>query len=433
MTQDNWSARRPLLIGFFALLVLLGGFGSWSVLSTISGAIIASGQIEVDRNRQIVQHPDGGVVAEILVDDGDFVEIGETLIKLDDERIASDLSIAESQLFEVLARKARLTAERDDLGAIAFSTDLLNAAPSNPDVQNLLDGQTRLFQARKDTASSQVEQLEKRKSQIASQVEGVEAQQASLTEQLALIQQELDNQLNLLERGLTQAGRVLELQRNVASLTGRVGELVASKAQAEGRITEIDLNILSQATARREDAITQLRDIEFREVELREQTRSLRQRLARLDIKAPVSGIVYNLRITTPQSVVRPADALLFLVPQDRPLIIAAQIDPVHIDQVFEGQEVTLRFSALDNRTTPELKGTVSQISADALQNETTQAQFYRAEVQLSEGEQARLPEGTALIPGMPVETFIRTDDRTPLAYLIKPFTDYFNKAFRES
>lgn len=433
MTPTSWSARTPLTIGFLALLILVGGFGSWSVFSTISGAIIASGQIEVDRNRQIVQHPDGGVVAEILVDDGDLVKIGDVLIRLDDERLRSELSIVDSQLYEVLARQARLSAERDATESVTFDPELINAAQTNTDVANIITGQTRLFEARRDTVAREVEQLEKRKQQIGSQIDGVAAQQLSLSEQLSLIRQELESQQNLLERGLTQASRVLELQRSVASLTGQVGELTASKAQAEGRITEIDINVLSKTTARREEAISQLRDIEFRVVELREQARSLRQQLNRLDIKAPVSGVVYNLRVTTPQSVVRSADPLMFLVPQDRPLIIAAQVDPVHIDQVFLGQEVTLRFSALDSRTTPELKGIVTQISADALQNEATQLQFYRAEVALSEGEQARLPEGTTLIPGMPVETFIRTDDRSPLAYLVKPFTDYFNKAFRES
>ncbi|MEM9438533.1 MAG: HlyD family efflux transporter periplasmic adaptor subunit, partial [Pseudomonadota bacterium] len=181
------------------------------------------------------------------------------------------------------------------------------------------------------------------------------------------------------------------------------------------------------------EAITQLRDIQFREVELMERRRAVSERLERLEITAPVGGIVYGLSVFAERSVIRAADPLLFIVPQDRPLVIAARVEPIHIDQVYVGQDVTLRLSALDQRTTPELEGRVIQLSADAFEDEATQLRFYRAEIILEEGQQDRLPEGTALIPGMPVESFIRTEDRTPLAYLIKPLADYFNRALRES
>ena len=211
-----------------------------------------------------------------------------------------------------------------------------------------------------------------------------------------------------------------------------MGDLEAQKAQAGGRITEIDIEILKLGTGRREDAITRLRDLQYRELELREQRLALIEQLDRLDITAPVSGIVYDLQVFALRSVIRPADPVLYIVPQDRPLIINARIEPIHIDKLSIGQEVNLRFSALDQRTTPELKGQVVQISADAFQDERQQLSFYRAEIALSEGEQDRLPEDAVLIPGMPVEAFIRTEDRTPLAYLTKPLTDYFTKAFRE-
>ncbi|MEM8978965.1 MAG: HlyD family type I secretion periplasmic adaptor subunit [Pseudomonadota bacterium] len=432
MSGSSMTARGPLILGFVTLLILVGGFGTWSVFANLSGAIIAGGQIEVDQNRQVVQHPDGGVVASILVDDGDFVELGAPLLQLDDEILQTELAIIEGQLFEIMARRARLEAERDDTQKLTFDPELV-AQSGTSGIQELMNGQERLFEARLTSLQTETDQLEKRKAQVSSQIEGLASQQEAMRTQLALVTQELENQQVLLQRGLTQVTRVLELQRQEAGLIGQSGELLASKAQAEGRITEFDISILSLSTTRREDAITRLRDLQFRELELAEQRRALLQRLNRLEIKAPVSGIVYNLRVTTPQSVIRPADPLLFLVPQDRPLVIAAQVDPVHIDQVFLGQSVTLRLSALDARTTPELLGEVTQISADTLEDDTTRASFYRAEIMLSEGEQARLPEGTALIPGMPVETFIRTEDRSPLAYLIKPLADYFTKAFRES
>jgi len=225
----------------------------------------------------------------------------------------------------------------------------------------------------------------------------------------------------------------LNLQREEARLSGTVGELKAQRAQAEGRITEIDIEILKLGTQRREEAITRLRDLQFQELELAEQRRSLIERLSRLDIRAPVSGIVYGLQVFAKRSVIRPADPVLFLVPQDKPLVIMAQVEPIHIDEIFVNQDVTLRFSALDSRTTPELFGRVVQISADAFQDENTAFSYYRAEIELNEGEMTRLPDGTILIPGMPVEAYIQTADRTPLAYLIKPLADYFAKAFRES
>ncbi|MBY6136055.1 HlyD family type I secretion periplasmic adaptor subunit [Leisingera sp. XS_AS12] len=430
---NQWTARRPMILGVLTLLVLVGGFGTWSVMSSISGAVVASGRLEVDRNRQVVQHLDGGIVAEILVDEGDTVAEGDTLIRLDATELMSQLVITEGQLFELMARRGRLEAERDEADAITFDPELLEAAERQPDVKDLVEGQRRLFQARKDTTAREIEQLEKRRGQIEEQIRGIQAQQKSMQVQLELIEEELSNQQSLLDRGLAQATTVLNLRRTQANLDGQLGELVAAEAQAEGRVTEIDIEILKLATGRREEAISRLRDLRYQELELAETRRSLRQRLARLDITAPVSGVVYGLQVQTPRSVIRPADPVLYLVPQDRPLVIAAQVAPTDIDQLYTGQQVTLRFSALDQRTTPELFGEVTQVSADAFEDPSSGLSYYRAEIELNPGEQGRLPAGTVLLPGMPVESYIRTADRSPLAYLVKPLADYFNKAFRES
>jgi len=429
----KFPVRRPLLMGLFAILLLVGGFGSWAVLANISGAIIASGQIEVDQNRQIVQHPDGGVVQDILVDEGDTVAVGDTLIRLDPTLIRSELAIVEGQLFEIMARRGRLEAERDGADQVRFDPELHALVPDRPAVPELMAGQERLFQARLASLENEVSQLRKRGVQIASQIDGIEAQQTALTAQLDLIEQERANQQELLDKGLAQASRVLGLQREQARLSGQMGDLTASKAQAAERITEIEIEILKLGTQRREEAITRLRDLQFRELELAEQRRALTEQLNRLDIRAPVSGIVYGLQISTPRSVIRPADPVLYLIPQDRPLVIAARIDPIHIDQVYVTQDVVLRFSAFDSRTTPELNGRVVQVSADAFTDERNQNAYYRAEIQLPEEEYVRLPPGLTLLPGMPVDAFIRTEDRSPLAYLVKPLSDYFVKAFRES
>lgn len=430
--RKRFSTSGPMTLGLITLLVLVGGFGGWAALTNISGAIIAGGRIEVDQNRQVVQHPDGGVVGEIMVEEGDTIELDQILIRLDGSRMRSELAIIEGQLFEILARRARLEAERDSADSLTFDPLLTEAMAWRVEVQSLMDGQQRLFEARGESIAQEVDQLQKRRGQIGNQVEGIEAQRVALTQQLALIERELTDQQSLLDRGLAQASRVLALQREQARLSGQVGELAAQKAQAEGRITEIDIEVIKLSTRRREEAITRLRDLQFNELELKEQRRALIERLERMDIRAPVSGVVYGLQVFTPRSVVRPADPVMYIVPQDRPLVIAARVDPTNIDQISVGQEVSLRFSALDQRTTPELFGTVNLISADAFTDENQGISYYRAEIILSEGEQAKLPEGVTLIPGMPVEAFIRTADRTPIAYLVKPFTDYFAKAFRE-
>ncbi|MDO7705677.1 MAG: HlyD family type I secretion periplasmic adaptor subunit, partial [Loktanella sp.] len=337
--------------GLLALVLLVGGFGTWAVMAQITGAVITSGQIEVDRNRQVIQHPDGGVVAEILVDEGDTVAAGDLLIKLDATTLQSELAIVEGQLFELMARRGRLEAERDGIETLTFDP-ILMAAPTGSE---LMEGQRRLFDARLESTKRATEQLDQQRAQIASQLDGISAQQTALDTQKTLISQELGDQQKLLDQKLVQASRVMGLQREEANLLGRVGELTASAAQAAERMTEIDIQVLTLTTTRREESITRLRDLQYNELELSERRRTLVRQLDRLDIRAPVSGVVYGLQVFAEQSVIRPADPVMFLVPQDRPLVIATKVRPVDIDQIHLGQDVILRFSAFDQRRTPEL------------------------------------------------------------------------------
>jgi len=434
MSKKNpWSALRHVVVGFIGLLVLVGGFGTWAVTAQISGAVVATGRIEVDRNRQIVQHRGGGVVSEILVDEGDAVKAGDLLIRLDPQELQSQLVITEGQLFEMMARRGRLEAQRDEAEEIRFDPELIAMGEINADVKELMDGQQNLFAARLDSVAREIEQLGIKRDQIATQIGGVVSQETALVRQLELIEIELGNQETLLERGLAQASSVLNLQREQARLRGQIGELAATKAQSEERSTEIDIEILKLGDAGREEAITRLRDLRYRELELAEQRSALHHDIDSLDIRAPVSGLIYSLQVQTPRSVVQAAEPLMYLVPQDRPLVIAARVQPNDVDQIFVGQEVSLRMSALDQRTTPELVGLVVQISADAIEEQTTGQSYFRAEITLNPGEMEKLPEGAILLPGMPVEAFIRTGERSPMAYLVKPMMDYFARSMRES
>lgn len=426
------SARNSLLLGSFAAATLVLGFGSWSVLTEISGAVVSSGQIEVAQSRQVVQHPEGGVVAEILVKDSQAVKAGDLLIQLDGAAVQSELAIIERQLFEVMARSSRLEAERDASAEPVFSADLLRLSDDRPEVADLIEGQRSLFFARKDSLSKQTAQLGKRGSQIKSQIYGIDAQSNALQEQLALIEQELTDQQALLAKGLAQSSRVLQLERESSRLRGSVGELLAARAVAEGRATELELEVLRLAAVRREEANTELRDIAAKILELTERRSALNERVELLGIRAPVSGLVMGLQVTTPRSVVRPAEPIMHIIPQDRPLVINTQVATIHIDEVHVGQRVRLVFPAFSSRTTPELYGYVETISPDTFIDERTNTAFYTAEIMLTAEEMDKIKD-QVLVPGMPVEAYIETGARSPIAYLLKPFTDYFNQAFREN
>lgn len=428
----HWSARGGLVLGFLGLLILLGGFGAWAWGARIAGAVVAPGQVEVELLRQVVQHPDGGVVDQILVREGQEVEAGAPLIRLDGTLLRTELAIVEGQYFEVLSRRGRLEAERADAAQVTFPEVLIEAAKSDPDARGLLEGQEALFQARRDTLTQSLEQLAKQAEQMQSQIEGIDAQSTAYARQRELIGEELTDTRSLLEKGLAQAPRVLALEREAAGLDGEMGKLTAARAQAETRITEIGIERLRLTAERREGAETELRDLGYRELELAERRRALTEQIARLEIRAPVSGIVHQLQVTTPRSVIRPADPIMFLIPQDRPLLIVARVATTDVDEVRPGQSVVLRFSAFSARTTPEIDGVLDRISADAVVDPELRTAYYRAEIGIPEAERAKLGD-LALVPGMPVEVYIQTGERSPLAYLMKPLTDYFTRAFRES
>ena len=282
-----------------------------------------------------------------------------------------------------------------------------------------------------NTLNQQTEQLSKQTIQIESEIAGTEAQLVSLRRQVELIQEELEDQQSLFQRGLTQASRVSALLREEASLTGDIGRLEAAVARLRGQISGTEIAIVELEATRREEAISTLRDIQSQISELAERRLSLDTRLSRLDIRAPVSGTVYGSQVFALQSVIQPAEPMMYLVPQDTPLLVAARVDAIHVDQLHVGQPVLLRFPAFNQRETPEIDGQVITVSADTFTDDNTGQTFYRAEVVPQEDQVERL-NGQELLPGMPVETLIKTDERTPLSYLVKPLADYFNRAFRE-
>ena len=431
MSGPNLSVRRPVALGLAALAALVLGFGLWSVLTRIEGAIVAHGRVGVDQDRQVVQHPDGGVVAEILVREGALVDAGALLLRLDGAALQSERAIVAGQLVELELRSARLLAERDGLSAPAFPATLVALAPADADIAARIAGEAGLFHARHDTLVERQKLLEQRILQLDSEVAGLATQIDALARERALIDAELSDQAALLQKGLTPAARVLALRREAARLDGTAGQLAAAMAQAKGQIIAVRIEVGGLDTLRREDAAAALRDLAPALLELAERRRALDDRIARLEVRAPVSGIVLGLQVTTPRAVLRPADPILYLVPQDRPLVITARISPNQIDAVAIGQPADLVFPALRSHDLPPLAGRVTRLSPDALTDAQTGLTYFTAELALDPATGAA--GGVPLLPGMPVEVFVRTGSHSPLTYLLQPFAEYFTRAFRES
>ncbi len=429
--REILSVRRPMVVGCAAIVLLIGGFGSWATLTTLAGAVIAPGQVEVERNRQVVQHPDGGIVAKINVTEGGHVDAGQILFELDGAPIRSDLAIEQNQYFELSARRDRLIAERDGMERIQPDPDLDVIASTRPEVRAIVAGQDNLFLTRLTSLRQEKDQLLKREGEIGDQIHGIDAQIEANRRQAEIAASDLVTQKQLLSRGIGQNQRVMSLEREVAQLTGAGGQLTASRAQAEAQITETDIAILKLGTARREEAITQLRDIEAHLLEVAERLRALHLRIDRLAIRAPTSGIVYDLTVTTPQSIVRPAEPILYIVPDDAALIVQARIPLISIDEVHVGQAVRMHFSAFQDRLSPDPEGQVRGVSADAFTDERTGQSYYRAEIVVRPQRPAG-SDAKPILPGMQVEAYFQTGSRTPLSYLLQPFRNYLDHALRE-
>ncbi|MBI1217294.1 MAG: HlyD family type I secretion periplasmic adaptor subunit [Rhodobacteraceae bacterium] len=439
MTPDL-AIRGPLLAGGLALAALLLGGGGWGMGVRLAGAITAPGQIEVDGNRQVVQPLDGGIVDAILVQEGDTVVAGEPLVALNTADLQADLARVRMALAALVARHARLTAERDELAAPPFDANLLATARS-PGIAALVEDQRRLFAARAESDASQRDQLSRQAAQLGREIDGLAAQRAALDRQLVLVAQDLATQSDLAARGLAAAEHVLILQRQIAELDGSRAALDTQRAEAESRQTEARIAALRIDRTRREAALTELRDLVPQELDLTGQADALANRIARQTLRAPVGGIVWGLSVTTPGAVVHPGDTLLSIVPQDRPLIVTAEVPPVNIDDVAPGQPVRLRVLAFHDRLAAEVTGRVTRLSPDAFRDDRTGRSFYRVRIALDPLPRAGAPPSAGmrdpplpgpLLPGMPVETFIVTGARTPLAYLLAPLRAYFDHALRE-
>ncbi|WP_330647235.1 HlyD family type I secretion periplasmic adaptor subunit [Thioclava sp. FTW29] len=429
--MTRYSVRGPMMAGLAVLALGCGGFVAWAVATEIDGAVVTQGRVEVEARRQTLQHPDGGMVAEIFVRDGQTVKAGAPLIRLDDSELLAQRALLHANLTETLARIDRLQAEVSDAQTITFDEELLADATENAQTQRLLASETALFDSRRDTQARTLEQLTERKKQTQSLIGGYQRQVQAGNRQLQLIRQELTDQASLLDRGLTQASRVSALYRQEAELQGNIGQLEASIAEARSSIAGYEIEGLRTQASRREESQDALRSEQPNELQIREQLGVTETRLGRLVLRAPMSGRVLGLKIHTIGGVIAAGQEVVSIVPQDVPLIFMVRIDPLQIDRIHAGQSAMVRFPNFNSRTTPSFSATLRTVSPDTITDPNTQSTYYTAELELTPEANEALGD-LPLQPGMPLEAFIRTGARSPASVLVKPLSDYMAYALRE-
>jgi len=426
--------RRLNFIGLGAVMLLFGGVGSWAATAELAGAVIASGSVVVESNVKKVQHPTGGVVGKIFVHEGATVEEGDILIRLDDTVPRATLGVVQMQLDELLAREARLEAERDDAKEITFAETLVNRGDL-PSVASAIAGERKLFQSRRAALLGQRSELEERIAQSEEEIKGYSAQQAAKEAEIGLISKELVGVTNLWNQNLVSISRLSTLQRDKARLEGERGQFIAEIAKARGKISETQLQIIRVDQEFRTDVLKELREAQGKIAELKERRTAAEDQLKRIDIRSPQSGTVLQLAVHTAGEVVSNAQTIMEIVPKADRLVIDAKVAPQDIDQLALGAKASVRIMAGDQRAAPVLFGELTRISADVTRDPSSQGApappYYGVRVSLKRNDFHGASE-LQLLPGMQAEVFVETYARTPLQYLLKPLREQIARTFRE-
>ncbi|HEY0850686.1 MAG TPA: HlyD family type I secretion periplasmic adaptor subunit [Bradyrhizobium sp.] len=429
LKKSQRSIRKHLVAGLAMVLLLAGGIGGWGATVPISGALIAPGQVVVESNIKKVQHPTGGVVGEVRVRDGDLVKAGDIVVRLDETVVRANLAIVNKTLYGLWARQARLEAEQRGSDSIKFPASLLDLA-GDPDARDVMTSESKLFDVRVNGRAGQKAQLRERVVQLNEEIEGLVAQEKAKDKEIALVEKELVGVRQLYEQRLVQISRLTVLERDSARLNGERAQYIAARAQAKGKITETELQIIQIDKDMVSEVSKDLRETTDKIGEFIERKVTAEDQLRRIDIRAPQAGMVLQSTVHTVGGVITAGDAIMMIVPQADDLSVEAKVNPQDIDKLQVGQKTVLRFSAFNQRTTPELNGKVSRISADVTTDQRTGQSSYTIRISLPPDEVARLGE-VKLVPGMPVEAFVQTGERTLLSYFMKPLSDQLMRSFR--
>lgn len=417
-------------LGLTVAVLLVGSIGVWAATANLAEAVLASGTVVVDGNVKKVQHPTGGVVGEIRVRDGDRVKGGDLVVRLDETLTRASLLVITRQIDELILRAARLMAERDRTESFAIPAALATRA-REPEIIAIESGERTLFLSRRNAKNGQKAQLRERITQLEQEINGLEGQHAAKLKEIELIAKELAGLHKLFAQNLVSTTKYTATQREEVRLRAEESQLISAQAQARGKIAEIELQIIQLDQDERASVIKELRETEARLAELNERRIAAADQLSRVDIRAPMTGIVHQLAVHTVGGVVAPTEPLMLIVPDTDALVVEARIAPQDIDQVRSADIAYVRFPAFNQRTTPEFTGTLTRLSADLTRDAQTAQSFYVARIALPEAEVKRMGE-LRLIPGMPAEIQIATKERTALSYLMKPLTDQFARAFKE-
>ncbi|ODT66146.1 MAG: hypothetical protein ABS75_28425 [Pelagibacterium sp. SCN 63-23] len=420
-----FSMRGRVICGALFAIILVGGLGGWAATAKLSGAVIGLGTVKIDEDLKVVQHVDGGVVREIAVKVGDRVAAGQVLLRLDATQSHAEHAILSGQIIELEARRFRLLGERDDRTALDVPPAFLDA---NTLAQIAIDEETELFESNLAFRITQLEQMELQLSQLQQEIVGLQAQQAANAIEFELAGAERARLRELASGQLVEASRLTAAERDTARLQGQMGETDASIARAQSRSSELQARIMGMESDRRAVAQRELRVVDAQLAELRERLNAATERLTRVDIVAPASGVVNELNVSTLGGVISPAERLLTIVPDDADLNIEFHVSVTDIDQVTLGKSATLRFSAFNQRLTPQAEGRITRVAAAAQLDPSTGQSYYTADVEVIDN----VIDVAQLVPGMPVEVFVQTEEQSAIAYFMKPFTDQVARAFRE-
>lgn len=424
------KTRPAIIFGLAVVLLGLGSFAAWATVADLSSAIVAKATIKVLSNRKKVQSETGGTVRAITVTDGQHVKVGDVLIRLDDTKAGAAVDILQGNYDLAQATVSRLRAELAGADSIDFP-DELRARASDPGVADILRGQRQLFEARRRALTGQIDMTREQVRQLGEQTNGLKAQSAAEADQIGLIEREHADLSQLLEKKLVPQSRVLALEREAARLKGAKGDHDAQIASAQAQIAAARLQMIQQRMTFEKEVSDELGAKEAEMFSLARQLLDARHTLEQTVIRATESGIVVGLEVHTIGGVVQPGETLLEIVPAADNLVLEAHIRPVDIDNVTVGLDAETVFPGLSRRELPRLVGQVTYVSADALSDPQLRTSYYTAYVSLSKAELAKLG-GHELVPGMPAEVFIKTGERTPLAYLMQPLTESFSRAWRE-
>lgn len=430
-TRRTWNVKGPMAVGVIAVFGFITTVGVWGANAQIAGAVLGTGKVEVSSTMTAVQHPIGGVVAEILAESGDAVKKGDVILRLDDSQLRSDLTIVEGDLYELLANESRLEAALDDRKEMRLDPMLLEAS-QKPTIKAVVRRQERQLAAHYQALDAEARMLDEQIVQVRQQISGVEAELAARVEGRRPIRNELDQLRSLADKGLAKLTSLYSLEKEEFKNEGEIGQLTARVAELKGKISELELKRATLIPNAKKEVSQELNKVRPDRLKNAERRAAILNALTRLEIRAPVSGTLHDSKLLGVRSVVVAASPLMYIVPSDRPFMVGVRVFATDIDQVFVGQAASMKFLAFNRRKLPIVLGRVSKISPDAFKDNITQKFYYDVEVTLDAQELAKLGQHV-LVPGMPVEAFIATQSRTPLDYMLKPLLDYFDRSLRDS